>query len=162
MVPLDTPAADDSIRAASCSVDISSEKKATPAPPGRSSCRALAALYIRLRASAVLPILGRAAKITRSDFWKPPRRLSTSLRPAVTPVRKLSCFLASSICSITLTSGDLRLWKPLSLLPVSASLNRRLSVWPTISIGEVSASLSKASFTISVPMLISSRDRKWL
>ncbi len=60
---LSTRASEHSMRSTSCSFDISSEKNATPTG-GSASIAAYAAIF---SASAVLPMLGRAAMITRSD-----------------------------------------------------------------------------------------------
>ena len=46
----------------------------------------LQALYAKLIAKAVLPIAGRPAMITRSEFWKPDNLLSKSIKPVEIPV----------------------------------------------------------------------------
>ena len=60
-----TSASEESIRVASCSLDISSEKIATSLP----LCRAT--LVAMFRAKEVLPIPGRAAISSRSDLFRP-------------------------------------------------------------------------------------------
>ncbi len=64
-------ASEHSRRSESCSLDISSEKTATGTPASTAALRAM------FRASAVLPMLGRAAKMMRSEFCSPEVRLSS-------------------------------------------------------------------------------------
>ena len=68
-----------SMRCMSCSLLISSEKKAT-LPPCRPTYEAM------LSVKAVLPIDGRAATRMRSDACRPLVRRSRSLKPVGRPV----------------------------------------------------------------------------
>src|SRR5208282_1811347 len=74
------------------------------------------------RARAVLPMLGRAAMIIRSLFWKPAVRLSRSLKPLVTPViRPFSrCQMASRLAISFSTRAD-KGWKPRRTLDSATS-----------------------------------------
>ena len=57
-------------------------------------------------ASAVLPIAGRAAKIIRFDFTKPPVALSKFINPVVTPCKPLfSALLCNSSKACTIISS---------------------------------------------------------
>ena len=53
------------MRCTSASLDISSEKMATPVPASIEACAAM------LRQKAVFPMDGRAATMTSSDAWNP-------------------------------------------------------------------------------------------
>ena len=63
-----------------CSELISKEK----IPTGTPQCAALAAKF---KANAVLPTDGRAARMIKLPFWKPPIFLSISSYPVGVPVR---------------------------------------------------------------------------
>ncbi len=67
-------------RSASCSFDISSEKKPTVSPTRSATC------WATLRQKEVLPIAGRAATITRSPFCRPLVISSMSTNPVARPV----------------------------------------------------------------------------
>ena len=79
---LSTRASEQRSRSTSCSLDISSEKKATP----RRGSASVAAYAAMLSASAVLPIEGRAAITTRSAGCRPAVMRSRSVKPVGTPV----------------------------------------------------------------------------
>ena len=58
----------------------------------------MAAFRTKLKANAVLPIAGRAAKMTKSEGCQPPFMRSISLKPEATPVMPLfSLFMRASI-----------------------------------------------------------------
>ena len=86
-------AASESTLAASCSDDISNEKKPTdppsidPSVPSGSNpfLRLFAMLKAILVANAVFPIEGRPAIISKSDLCKPPSFLSISVKPEGIP-----------------------------------------------------------------------------
>ena len=76
------PVRSDRIRVASCSADISSEKKATGCGGvSGSSIEPVAMWNAMLEASVDLPMAGRAARISRSEGCSPPSRLSISISP---------------------------------------------------------------------------------
>ena len=74
-----TPDSAASIRSTNCCALISSEKMPTDEPYCKAALRAISS------ANVVLPIDGRAANMTRSDFWKPERTLSSAVKPEGTP-----------------------------------------------------------------------------
>jgi replicative DNA helicase len=83
--------------------DISSEKKAVGTLPSMVALRAM------LSPRAVLPILGRPARINRSEDWRPAVILSSFVKPVGTPViRALFPCRSSSVSifdSMTFPSG---------------------------------------------------------
>ena len=94
-----------------------------PRLPRRLSAAA-AALAAIVIASAVLPMLGRPARITRSDGCSPPSFSSRSVSPVGTPVtRLLLCSAASTILTVLVsTCGKAR--KPPSNSPVLGQLEQ--------------------------------------
>ncbi|MNT09505.1 hypothetical protein D3C72_1442910 [compost metagenome] len=66
------PASAQSRRCTSCSFDISSEKTNT------GFCASTATLRQKFKASEVLPMAGRAARISKSLAWKPESMWSRS------------------------------------------------------------------------------------
>ena len=80
-----TPATEDRIRATSCSFPISREKKATVLS------YIIVTFWAMFKVKAVFPIAGRAATRMRSDFCRPLKTWSTSLKPVGTPVMAPSC-----------------------------------------------------------------------
>ena len=81
-----TRASEESMRMASCSLAISSEKTATGTPSSTEQYWAM------LRAKAVLPMLGRPAMMTRSERCRPEVISSSFVKPVATPV--ISSFLS--------------------------------------------------------------------
>jgi hypothetical protein len=65
-----------------------------------------------LAASAVLPIEGRPARITRSDGCRPPSFESRSRRPEETPARPPSRLKASAVICTAPVSASAKVWKP--------------------------------------------------
>ena len=80
-----TPATEDKIRPTSCSLPISREKNATVLSYN------IVTFWAIFKVKAVFPIAGRAATRMRSDFCKPLKIWSTSLKPVGTPVIAPSC-----------------------------------------------------------------------
>ena len=68
------------IRFTSCSALISREKMATVLPPRIATWAAM------LRAKAVLPMAGRAARRIRSDLFRPVRMASRAENPVDRPI----------------------------------------------------------------------------
>ena len=81
-----TPATEDKIRPTSCSLPISMGKRTPP------SCRTTSLHLSNVQGeSCFYPMAGRAATRMRSDFCKPLKMWSTSLKPVGTPVIAPSC-----------------------------------------------------------------------
>ena len=91
-----TIATEHSMRWVSSSPLISRLKMATGLPSARATCSPTH------RASAVLPIDGRAATTTRFDGRKPPVRRSRSSKPVGRPVTSDPCSLAATSRSMLL------------------------------------------------------------
>ena len=94
-----------------------------------------------LRQNAVLPIDGRAATITSSEFWKPVVNLSRSAKPLGTPVIADPLRCRSSMCSIVDQSRSLIRTKPDS---------RRC--WPMVKI--FPSALSSSSVAVDLPSYV--------
>ena len=129
---LSTRAVAVSMRCTSASLDISSEKMATP-------CPSLAAWAAMLRQNAVFPMEGRAATTTSSDGWKPDVSASKSTKPLGTPVIALPLRWSVSMRSIVGHSISLmrvnpslpRCWEMVKILD-SATSSRSVAVeWPS-------------------------------
>ena len=93
-----------------CVLDISKEKKATV------FFSAKAAYLIISNAKDVLPTDGLAARIIRSDFWKPPNSSSKSLNPVEIP-KYASSFSALSALSYASLRRSL-IWTKFAFVPV--------------------------------------------
>jgi len=78
-------------RSTNCSLLISREKIPTLARFFMAVCLA------KSMASDVFPTLGRDARITKSDFCKPERSLSKSMKPVGRPRKRPLCLCNSSI-----------------------------------------------------------------
>ena len=102
----------DKRRMASCSRDISREKKATVFALFLATSRAM------FRAREVLPMPGRAAISKRSDLLSPLIFLSRSWRPVERPGKALSERDSSSSRSKTLTSTTPMCWRVSPALPL--------------------------------------------
>ena len=75
------------MRMNSCSFDISRLNMPTVLPASMPQCSAMFSTKL------VLPIDGRAATMTRSDFWKPEVISSRSTKPLGTPVTRPAVLL---------------------------------------------------------------------
>ncbi len=108
-------------RMASCSADISSEKKATTPPRTvffePSGCGSQAVLLGDVEGDVagepdVFPIDGRAARITRSEGCRPPIFWSRSIRPVERPARPPSRLCASAAMVTAPCRASEKLTKP--------------------------------------------------
>ena len=81
------------MRLTNCTFAISSEKKAI------GMFWSTAMFFAMLSAKAVLPIAGRAARITRSEFCQPEVILSNSWKPLAMPLRPSPC--EAAFCSMS-------------------------------------------------------------
>ena len=96
-----TPDCAASMRSTSCCELISSEKKPTGVWCLIAVCRAMSS------ASVVFPIDGRAASMTRSDFWRPESMVSRAGKPVGTPRMAPVCFCRLSRRSHASVSSSL-------------------------------------------------------
>ena len=151
-------------RVASCSALISSEKMATVrfgTPFGSfrraSACSALAAPNAILVASAVLPMPGRPARISRSDGCMPPILPSRSRRPVVRPDTVPARRKARSAPRIASVRARSKVMKP-PVVPPSAARSKSDCSATSICCGaSSSASAPKALLTTVSPMSINCR-----
>ena len=119
------------MRCTSDSLDISSEKMATPCPSD-------AALAAMLRQNAVLPMEGRAATTTSSARWNPDVSPSKSTNPLGTPVIALPLRWSVSMRSIVGHS--------ISLIRVNPSSPR---CWEILKIRD--SAMSSSSVAVECP-----------
>ena len=112
------------------------------------------------RKELLLPMLGRPARMSRSDGCKPPSLLSMSTRPVVTPARAPSRRWAAVASSTASVSAFSKVLKPLSDAPLAARSNSRCSDVFNLILGRFHRSgASKAALTMSSPRAINSRRR---
>jgi len=128
------------MRSTSCSLPISKEKMPTPTLFLMAAWRAIS------RAREVLPTLGRAASIIKSDFCNPASRESRSLKPVLNPLNLPPCLCNSSILSKAsanrLSKGRKAFFK---------NLRETLKIFFSVSskISSISLSSSKLALVIS-------------
>ena len=101
------------IRITICSDGISKLKNST-------ACSDITACSATLIAKAVLPMDGRAAKITRSDFCSPDVFLSRSVKPVARPVMAPLVFVKSSTFSMAFANSGPTFSGPPSFVRCSA------------------------------------------
>ncbi len=137
-----------SSRSASCSFDISSEKKPTVSPTRIATCCAM------FRQKEVLPIAGRAATITSSPFCSPLVISSMSTKPVASPLTtSFDCESWSMVRKLSLTISRMEA-KP-ARIRFSAISKIDRSAWSSSAAG--SSSPSKHDCTMRLPAWISFR-----
>ena len=160
----DTRASSESSRIASCSELISSEKIAT-VPFGlasgsmarAASSRLLAAPNAILVASAVLPMPGRPARISRSDGCSPPVLMSKSRSPVDRPATPPGLLKARSAPWMATVSAFSNVTKPPPVEPSLARSNSDCSANSICCAPFSSASAPNALLTTTSPISISWR-----